>query len=218
MMMEMRSWIDITVPLRHAMVHWPDNPPVKIERIRDLDRGDGNTVSQISMGSHTGTHMDAPAHFLRKGIGIDKMPLDATVGRARVIEIRDAELIRPAELAGHRIRRGERILFRTRNSSQVWQTNVFVENFVSISPEAADFLVERGVRAVGVDYLSVGGFKREGSHVHKTLLRGGVWIIEGLDLSQAKPGRYDLICLPLKLDSGDGAPARAVLRPVRANR
>jgi arylformamidase len=214
----MKSWIDISVPLRHAMVHWPNNPPVKIERIRDLDRGDSHTISQISMGSHTGTHMDAPAHFIRKGIGIDKMPLDATVGRARVIEIQDTESIKPEELSGHRIRRGERILFKTRNSSLVWQTDAFIEDFVYISREAANFLVERGVRAVGVDYLSVGGFKRDGSYVHKTLLQGGIWIIEGLDLSQVRPGRYDLICLPLKLDRGDGAPARAILRPVRASR
>jgi arylformamidase len=116
----MKSWIDITVPLRHAMIHWPDNPLVNIERVRDLDRGDSHTISQISMGSHTGTHMDAPAHFICKGIGIDKMPLDATVGRARVIEIQDTESIKPEELSGHHIRRGERILFKTRNSSIVW--------------------------------------------------------------------------------------------------
>ncbi|OGN90508.1 MAG: arylformamidase [Chloroflexi bacterium RBG_13_48_17] len=212
--MEMKRWIDITVPLRHAMVHWPGDPPVEIVRIRDLDRGDGNTISQINMGSHTGTHMDAPAHFLRRGIGIDKMPLDATVGRARVIEILDAESIKPEELIGHKIRRGERILFKTCHAARVWQTNEFVKDFVFISAEAADFLVERGVKAVGVDYLSVGGFKRDGSRVHRTLLRGGIWIIEGLDLSRVRPGRYNLICLPLKIDRGDGAPARAILRPV----
>src|SRR4030042_396406 len=160
----MKSWIDITVPLRHGMVCWPGDPPVKIKRIRDLDRGDGNTISQLSMGSHTGTHMDAPAHFLRKGIGIDKMPLDAIVGRARVIEIRDAESIKLSELAGHKIRRGERILFKTQNSARVWKKDRFIEDFVYISREAADFLVERDVRAVGVDYLSVGGFKRDGSY------------------------------------------------------
>jgi arylformamidase len=213
-MMEMKSWIDITVPLRHAMVHWPDNPPVKIERIADMELGDSHTISRLSLGSHTGTHMDAPAHFIREGRGIDKMPLEATIGRARVIEIKDTESIKPEELIPHRIRRGERILFKTRNSSRVWKTDKFVENFVFISRAAADFLVERGVNAVGIDYLSVGGFKRGGTYVHKTLLGAGIWIIEGLDLSRVKPGRYDLICLPLKLDRGDGAPARAILRPV----
>lgn len=157
--------------------------------------------------------MDAPLHFVRQGIGIDKLPLNTTVGRARVIEIQDTESIKPEELARHRIRRGERILFKTRNSSRGWQTDTFIEDFVFISKEAARFLAERKVRVVGVDYLSVGGFKRDGIETHRTLLEGGVWIIEGLDLSNVKPGKYDLICLPLKIEQGDGAPARAILRP-----
>ncbi len=159
--------------------------------------------------------MDAPLHFIRQGIGIDKMPLDTTMGRARVIEIQDTESIKPEELVRNRIRRGERILFKTRNSLRVWQTDTFSEDFVFISKEAAHFLAERKVRVIGVDYLSVGGFKRDGSETHRTLLEGGVWIIEGLDLSRVKPGKYDLICLPLKLEQGDGAPARAILRAVR---
>lgn len=206
------------MPLRHAMVHWPGNPPVNIERVLDMDRGDSHTVSRLSLGLHAGTHMDAPAHFIRKGTGIDKMPLDATVGRARVIEIKDTEAIKPAELARHRIRRGERVLFKTRNSSLVWRTEKFVEDFVYLSKEAAGFLVKRGVRTVGIDYLSVGGYQRNASAVHKALLGAGIWIIEGLDLSRVKSGRYDLICLPLKLERGDGAPARAIVRPVRVKR
>jgi arylformamidase len=209
----MKAWIDVTVPLRNGMVRWPGDPPIKIERIHDLDRGDNNTISSLSLGSHTGTHMDAPAHFIRGGAGIDKMPLDAVIGKARVIEIKDAECIRPAELASHRIRRGERILFKTHNSSNAWKTDTFIENFVFLSSETADFLVKRGVRTVGIDYLSVGGYKHNGSEVHKLLLGAGIWIIEGLDLSRIKPGTYNLICLPLKLDRGDGAPARAILRP-----
>ncbi len=208
------SWLDILVPLRDAMVHWPGDPPVRIEKVKDMADGDSATISKISMGSHTGTHMDAPLHFIRQGIGIDQMPLDTTVGRARVIEIKDAVSIKPEDLRPHRIHRGERILFKTRNSSRVWQGDRFVEDFVFISDEAARFLVERGVRVIGVDYLSVGSFEHGGSYVHKTLLGGGVWIIEGLDLSHVKPGKYDLICLPLKLDQRDGAPARAILKAV----
>ena len=215
---ELDKWIDISVTLRDAMVHWPGDPPARIRLIHDLDRGDSHNLSEISMGSHAGTHIDAPLHFIRKGIGIDKMPLDATVGRARVIEIYDTESIKPEELFDHRIHHGERILFKTRNSSRVWQTDTFVEDFVFVSNEAAHFLVKHGVRAIGVDYLSVGGFKRGGSDVHRTLLQGGVWIIEGLDLSTVSPGRYELICLPLKLEQGDGAPARAILRPIRVNK
>jgi arylformamidase len=197
------------------MVHWPGDPPVEIKRVKNLEQGDNANLSMISMGAHSGTHMDAPLHFLREGIGIDRMPLDTTVGRARVIEIQDTDLIKPEEISEHRIRYGERILFKTRNSSHVWQTDKFVEDFVFISNEAAHLLAKLGVRAVGVDYLSVGGFQQGGSYVHKILLGGGVWIIEGLDLSHVSPGEYDLICLPLKLNGGDGAPARAVLRPVQ---
>lgn len=212
---ESSRWLDISVPLHNAMVHWPGDPPVRIENVKEIEHGNSSTLSIISMGSHTGTHMDAPLHFIRQGISIDKMPLDTTVGRARVIEIKDTESIKPEEIHQYRIRSGERILFKTRNSLMAWQTDTFIEDFVFISDEAARFLVERSVRVVGVDYLSVGSFKHGGSYVHKTLLGGGVWIIEGLDLSRVKPGKYDLICLPLKLDQGDGAPARAILRAVR---
>jgi len=211
-------WIDISLSLRNAMVHWPGDPPVRIERTLDMERGDASNLSTISMGSHTGTHMDAPLHFIERGKGIDKMPLEATVGRARVIEIHDTESIKPEELARHRIRRGERVLFKTQNSLRGWNTESFIEDFVFISKEAARFLVDRGVIVVGVDYLSVGGVKKDGVETHKTLLKAGIWIIEGLNLSGVKQGKYDLICLPLKLNKGDGAPARAILKPVPAAR
>ena len=208
-------WLDISVPIRDAMVHWPSDPPVRVERVHSMERGDAANLSAISMGVHTGTHMDAPLHFIREGKSIENIPLDVVVGRARVIEIYDTESIKPKELTRHRLRRGERILFKTPNSSRVWKTDAFVKDFVFISKEAASFLAERGVRVVGVDYLSVGGYKRGGRYVHETLLGGGIWLIEGLDLSHVSPGRYDLICLPLRLEQGDGSPARAILRPVR---
>ena len=209
------QWTDISVPLHDDMVHWPGDPPVAIRLAKDIKRGDSSNVSSISMGAHSGTHVDAPGHFFPQGQGADKMPLDTMVGRARVVEIKDTESIKPEELRQHHIRRGERILFKTHNSSYIWQTGEFVEGFVFISDDAARFLVERGVRLIGVDYLSVGSFRHGGSYVHKTLLGGGVWIIEGLDLSSVSPGNYYLICLPLRLIPGDGAPARAILRPLR---
>ncbi|MBI3319420.1 MAG: cyclase family protein [Candidatus Omnitrophica bacterium] len=209
------TWIDISVPLHDGMVHWPTDPPIRIERIRDLERGDRCTVSSLSMGSHTGTHIDAPLHFLRGATAVDAMPCDATIGRARVILIRHREAIYPDELRSQRIRRGERIVFKTRNSPRCWKTKAFVEDFVYLSTEAAQFLAARKVRAVGIDYLSVGGYrKRNGVEVHRTLLAAGVWIIEGLDLSRVGPGTYQLLCLPIKLLHGDGAPARAALRRI----
>lgn len=207
------DWIDISVPVYTGMVHWPDNPPVVIERMQDMERGDAANVSKLSLGAHTGTHMDAPLHFLPDGAGIDTMPFSATLGIARVIEIHDPVSIKPSELAGHAIQPGERILFKTLNSSRCWQTDSFVEDFVYISADAASYLAGRGVQTVGVDYLSVGGFRADGAATHRALLEAGIWIIEGLNLAQVRPGSYELICLPLRLLHADGAPARAILRP-----
>jgi arylformamidase len=208
------GWTDVSVPLRTGMVHWPDNPPVRIERMLDIEHGDAANVSTISMGSHTGTHMDAPLHFVRGGTGLDEMPLEATIGRARVIEIRDPESVKPDELRPHGIQGGERVLFKTQNSARRWHEEAFIENFVYVSQEAARYLATRKVLTVGTDYLSVGGFLEDGVETHQALLQAGIWVIEGLDLARVEPGEYELICLPLKVERGDGAPARAILRAI----
>ena len=209
------DWIDVSVPVYTGMVHWPDNPPVVIERMLDMDRGDPANVSKLSLGAHTGTHMDAPVHFLRDGAGIDTLPFTATLGPARVIEISDPVSIKPGELAAQAIQAGERVLFKTANSARCWKTDSFVEDFVYIAADAAAFLAERGVRTVGVDYLSVGGFRADGAATHQALLQAGIWIIEGLNLSPVQAGAYELICLPLRLLHADGAPARAILRLIQ---
>ena len=210
--MTTEGWIDVSVPLRSGMVHWPDNPPVSIERMLDIERGDVANVSKLSLGAHSGTHIDAPLHFFRTGNGLDAMPLTATIGRARVIEIRDPESIKPEELRPYQIQRGERVLFKTRNSTRCWHTDDFVEDFVYISQEAARYLVVQQVQTIGVDYLSVGGFFTDGVETHHALLEAGIWIIEGLNLSKVEPGIHELICLPLKIEESDGAPARAILQ------
>ncbi len=207
-----QKWIDISVPLRTGMVHWPGDADVSIERFKDLAHGDSSTVSAVNMTAHTGTHMDSPMHFFVDGKGIETMPFEATIGPARVIEIRDRDTIKAAELRGHRIRRGERVLFKTYGSAARWRNPEFDKKYVYISPEAAEYLAERGVRTVGIDYLSVGGYKKESAETHRALLGAGIWVIEGLNLDGVKPGRYDLICLPLRMADGEGAPARAVLR------
>ncbi len=207
------GWTDITVPLRNGMVHWPTDTPFDIERVFDLDRGDRYTLSKITMGSHSGTHMDAPRHFVKGGRTIDDMPLTIATGRARVLEINDPESVKPAELARYRIRRGERILLKTRNSAAVWKTDQFTEGFVYIANEAADFLAERGPALVGIDCLSVGS-AQGGTYVHQRLLGAGVWVLEGIDLSRVAAGRYELVCLPLRLAGAEGAPARAMVRAV----
>ena len=208
----MSNWIDISVPVRNGMVHWPGDPPFHIERALDQAKGDVATVSQMTLGVHTGTHMDAPLHFIRNGRTIDEMPLDATVGRARVIQIHDPKSIRRPELLPQAISAGERILFKTANSAKAWATDRFEENFVFIAQDAARYLAECRVLCVGVDYLSVGGFREDGPETHHALLEAGIWIIEGLNLNAIEPGEYELACLPLRLIGSEGAPARAILR------
>jgi arylformamidase len=211
--MDASGWIDVSVTIRHGMAHWPDNPPIVVERQLDIGRGDDCNVSHMAIGVHTGTHMDAPIHFIAEGAGLDEMPLSAVIGEARVIDITDPVAVTADELRRHRLERGERLLLRTANSARVWQTHHFVEDFVYIAEDAALHLAEVGVLTVGIDYLSVGGYLVDGARIHRILLGAGIWIIEGLDLSAVPAGRYDLICLPLKLHGGDGAPARAILRP-----
>jgi arylformamidase len=166
------------------------------------------------MGVHTGTHMDAPRHFIQDAPTIDEMPLDATVGPARVIQIQDRTCIRREELERHELVADERILFKTANSDHLWNKDEFDEDFIFVERGAAEYLAECGVRTVGVDYLSVGGFKQDAVETHAALLGAGIWVIEGLDLSGVEPGMYDLICLPLKMMGSDGSPARAILRSI----
>lgn len=207
-------WIDVSMGLRDGMVHWPDDPPVEIKRARDLDRGDPATVSRLSLGAHSGTHLDAPAHFFPEGAGIDAMPLDATIGPARVAEIGDPTAVTPEALQRLDVREGERLLLKTRNSLRArQQTEAFQEDFAHLTPEAATWLAERRLRCVGIDALSVAGFGTDAGATHRPLLEAGVWIIEGLMLSGVEPGVYELVCLPLRVEGGDGAPARAVLGP-----
>ncbi|GAB4550194.1 MAG: cyclase family protein [Pleurocapsa sp.] len=213
-MSEVNSWIDISLTIHPGMPYWPDNPPISIEPSQCLAHGDVCNVSQLTLGTHTGTHVDGINHFIKGGMGVDKMPLDATIGKARVIEIKDPKQITVAEIEPHHLQAGERILFKTQNSDRALQSPDFVEDFVHISTKAAQYLAQKQVRTVGVDYLSVGGYQGNVVEVHHALLGSGIWVIEGLNLSQVAPGEYDLICLPIKLKDGDGGLARAILRPL----
>jgi arylformamidase len=206
--------IDISVPIRSGMVHWPGDPDVIVEQSMSMDRGDVCNYTRLNAGVHIGTHMDAPRHFIRDGVGIHTMPLDATIGPAKVIAIEDPVAIRSEELKRHAIEPGDRLLFKTANSALRWNDDEFHKDFVYIANEAAQYLVDRQVRTVGVDYLSIGGFFHDTIPTHETLLGAGVWVIEGLNLTAAEPGMYELICLPLKILGADGAPARAALRRV----
>ena len=204
-------WIDVTRPIMAGMPVWPGDPGPLIEQTLFIERGDICNLSKVAMSVHTGTHMDAPRHFVADGVSMDDLPLDAVIGEVRVVQINDPVAIRAAELPAD-IAVGERILFRTRNSAELWAKPGFQEDFVYISNEAAMVLAARGVKTVGIDYLSIGGFHQDLVETHETILGAGIWVIEGLDLSQVEPGRYEMVCLPRKLAGVEGSPARAALR------
>ena len=194
---------------------WPSDPVPRITRLKDRDKGDPVSLMEIQIVDHVGTHIDAPLHFIPGGMTIDKMPLNAAMGRARVIEIKNRKAITLEELAPHKIRRGERILFKTRNSS-LYKTGEFTEDYVYFSTEVAQHLVDKGVRVVGLDYISIGtpADRDNIRDTHSILLGNGIYVIEGINLSKVKAGKYELICLPLLLDRGDAGPARAIVRPI----
>jgi arylformamidase len=210
------NWIDISIPIYEGMVGGPNDPRVTVKLVRDPAKGDAVTMSQLTLISHTGTHIDAPRHFFVDGTTIDVLPLETFIGPARVIEIMDTESIKPVELEPYNIQAGERILFKTKNSSYVYDSDKFTKPYVFISNEAAQLLVDKKVRLVGIDYITVGGFAtpEENRFVHKLFLNGGVSILEEVNLKGVKPGKYELLAVPIRLRKGDAAPCRAIIRPL----
>lgn len=208
---------DISLPISPAHTPvYPGDPGIKIEDWSALARGDSANVSMLHFSAHTGTHVDAPAHFIEGRPGLAALPLDALIGQARVIEIPgEVRAIDAAQLDQIDFEGLTRVLFKTRNSA-FWNhlDGVFREDFTFLTSRAARRLVERGVRLVGIDYLSVDAFTSTDYETHQVLLSNGVIIVEGLDLRAVSAGTYELLCLPLRIASGlgDGAPARAVLR------
>ena len=203
---------DISVPISESLVVWPGDPPVHITKALDLEKGDVATVSRLVMGAHTGTHVDAPLHFVRDGTSVDALDLDVLIGRSWVAHATEVSALTAGELERLNVPQDtERLLIRTANSD-LWSKPVsqFYEDFVGISEDGAHWLVDHGIRLVGVDYLSVGPFGQT-VRPHQILLGAGVIALEGLDLGGITPGLYHLVCLPLKIQGGDGAPARAVL-------
>ena len=210
------GWLDVTKPVRPEMVVWPGQPRTERYRLSSMDEGQSSNVSALTMSVHSGTHMDAPLHFLADGSDITAAPFEAMFGPVRVAEI-DGVMITSAGLGAYETRTealkpGERIFCKTANSSRDWLTEPFDEAYAAVDAEAAQFLAERGVRVVGVDYLSVAPFKNT-VDTHRTLLQAGVWVIEGLDLRDIAEGRYEMAALPLKLVGSDASPLRVLLRP-----
>jgi arylformamidase len=208
----MSRWIDVSVPLRDGMLHYPGDAEVRIRRVRRLEDGDTANVTDLSMSAHTGTHMDAPFHSIPGGHGIDLAPPEVLIGPARVFSLDTLGAIDAVHLERFDPRPGERLLLRTANSPSAWALAPrFVEDFAHLSTGGARFLADRRIALVGIDYLSIGEF-HQGMDAHQALLEAGVWIVEGLDLTGVDPGEYDLVCLPLRLEGADGAPCRAMIR------
>jgi arylformamidase len=207
---------DVTVPLSNELPTWPSDPAVDITDWRTLSGGDGVNVSMLNLGAHTGTHVDAPAHFIEGAAKVESLSLDALIGEAVVIELpEDARVIDEDFVQGHFVPGTERVLFKTRNSAFWSEADPqFHTDFTYLDLPAAKWLVEQGIKLVGIDYLSIEKYASEKHETHLALLSRGVVILEGLNLTGIAPGNYELICLPLRLRSnkGDGAPARVVLR------
>lgn len=204
---------DITVTIQPGMAVWPGDPKVELYRKEKIEEGANANVSYMGISVHTGTHVDAPYHFLNDGSAVDVMPLDVLVGPVLVVELPDAVNQIDAETVNSLMidETTERILFKTRNS-KFWLQNAgeFHPDFVAISADGAQALIERGIKLTGIDYLSIAPYKNS-KPTHEILLKAGMVVIEGVDLSEVQPGKYTLVCLPLKLKNTDGSPARAIL-------
>lgn len=206
-------YIDISIPLRTGMVTWPGDPALTVTRVADLAAGDAATVSALALGAHAGTHIDTPMHFIPGSADAGAFDLEAFIGPCVVAHapaeagVIDAATLDRLEIPSD----AERVLLKTGNSA-LWERQAFAADFVGVAEDGARWFVERGVRLVGIDYLSIAPYGQP-TPTHRILLKAGIVILEGTDLRAVEPGRYELICLPLQLLNTDGVPARAVLRP-----
>ena len=203
--------LDVSVPLAAGLPAFPGNPDFELQPIKRIADGGSSNVSRLVMGTHTGTHLDAPKHFFDDGGGIDTLSLDLLIGRTRVVEITRRGGIGADDLGAAGLREDLRVLLKTSNS-RLWNSTTFHEDYTHLTEAGARYIVEQGVKVVGIDYLSIEQFRKPGAPAHRMLLSNGVIIIEGLNLAEAEPGMYEMYCLPLLVSGGDGAPARVVLK------
>lgn len=211
-----RGWIDVTATLDPAKTPvYQGDAPMKFDFLKDMRNGDKFTLSVYSLGAHSGTHIDAPMHFIANGASVDRIALDPLIGAARVIDIPDSvQAIDAAELNKHDWRGVKRVLFRTRSTLRGWMdSSQFHKDFAYVAPDAAQLLADASVMLVGVDYISAEQFGAPAPRTHQILLGRGIPIVEGLDLRGVQAGDYDVVVLPIKVGGHEGAPARAIARP-----
>jgi arylformamidase len=206
-----RKIFDISMTIEKGMISWPSDGPVMVDRVRSMDDGERLNQSRLDLSAHTGTHIDAPVHFLQGGSGVDSLPLEILIGPAVVVHIPDVRAIGPHQLETANIPPGtDRLLLKTDNGRLLGQSE-FSREFSHITPDGAGYLIDHGIRLVGIDYLSVAEYG-SGEVVHRGLLGAGIVIVEGVDLREVPAGLYNMIALPLKIGGCDGAPARVVLQ------
>lgn len=208
-----RTIHDVTLTFTTDIPRFPNTPEPTLERLRSMDDGAVNNLSRLDTHVHFGTHVDAPCHFIADGHGMEAVPLETLLGPCLVVDFPDLAEIAPADLEAKAIPPGtERLVLKTRNSA-LWNdyTQGFRTDFVALTPAAADWVIARGIRLIGIDYLSIERFQEPGRVTHRGLLGAEVVIVEGLDLRNIEAGPYDLVCMPLKLKGCDGAPARVAL-------
>ncbi len=203
---------DISVLLGRESVDYPGDPPFSRELICTVEEGAAFDLAKLAMSAHSGTHLDTPAHFIPGGKTIDRYSAEDFLFRAQVVDIKDNEAVRVPELDHLHILPGEALLFKTENSALGRsRSGIFSEEYIYVSREAAEYCVARGMGLVGIDYLSVDRFGDEAYPAHRTILGNGCLILEGIDLVKVPPGRYTLVCLPLRIPGGEASPVRAIL-------
>ncbi len=204
---------DISLPISNNLPVWPGDPPVSLKMTSSIAKGDQCNLTGIEMGAHVGTHIDAPYHFIEHGAKTDTIPIETFIGPCLVVELDAEVLIEKMDFRKYNLNEHSRVLIKTRNS-ELWANDVssFDPNYVSLGMNAAQYLVEIKTILVGIDYLSIESFQCGSCPVHRLLLENNITVLEGLNLSGVKEGVYELICMPLKLQGCEGAPARVVLR------
>jgi arylformamidase len=216
------GWTDVTYPIFEGMTGWPGQPETSFDALSCLHCGDTARVTMLHFSAHSGTHMDAPSHFLAEGIDVSRFPVHVGLGPVRVAAIDTPHEVTPEQLHTYEARTrpleaGERLLLRTPNSDRgLWLQRPFDKDYRGIGPAAARYLAGKKLQLVGVDYLSVGPFYSGNPQTHRALMGAGVWIIEGVDLRRITEGDYEMICLPLKIAGSDGSPIRVLLRASEA--
>lgn len=205
------SIIDVSIMIKNKMISYPGDPEPIVKKAYSIEKGDSANVSSINLSSHTGTHIDAPSHFIEGATSIDKLPIDLFVGIVKIFDFGDIDVITRADLENKDIKKGDRIFFKTKNSKYL-ELDEFYKGFTYLSSDGAEYLSQVGVELIGIDYLSIEEFGSKDNIVHKLLLQNGIVIIEGLDLRLVEEGEYEYIALPLRIEGCDAAPARVILK------